>query len=163
VDRLTFFATDMKSIAWPTATVIGLFMLRSELRVLCVPSRINPNVVQEVHARIRRARGGWREPKHLSPRRSSGPKCRGGYAPILSDASVFKTIDCHDRSFIRFAVVVGCGQLPAHGYSIALLDHDRGFLRLSAASALATRAFGGPPHVPPAGPACRARAAGSPR
>jgi hypothetical protein len=38
---------------------------------------------------------------HLSPRRASGPKCRGRYAPILSDASVLKTIDCHDRSFIR--------------------------------------------------------------
>lgn len=54
---------------------------------------------------------------------SSGPKCRARNAPILSDTSVLKTIDRQDRSFVTFAVIVGCGQLPAHGDSIALLDH----------------------------------------
>src|SRR5262249_7491518 len=55
--------------------------------------------------------------------RVSRPKSHDRDAPILSDASILETIDCHDRSFTRFAVVVGCDQLATHGNSIALLNH----------------------------------------
>ena len=73
--------------------------------------------------------------------KASRPKFRDRDAPILSDASVLKTINCHDRSFIWFAVVVGCGQLPAHGNSIALLDHIEDFYFYRR---LSPPAFGGP-------------------
>jgi hypothetical protein len=53
--------------------------------------------------------------------KSSRPKSRDRDAPILSDASVLKTIDRHNRSFRRFAIVVGCRQLPAHGNAITFL------------------------------------------
>ena len=34
MDWLTFFSTDIKSLAWPTAAIVALFLLRAELRGL---------------------------------------------------------------------------------------------------------------------------------
>jgi hypothetical protein len=34
LDWLTFFSTDIKSLAWPTAAIVALFLLRAELRGL---------------------------------------------------------------------------------------------------------------------------------